>query len=91
MAKLRSLPLFNGLLLLFLFSLLISPEMTMVEGKLCQRQSKTWSGLCTNSGHCNRQCRNWEKASHGACHNFQGLRASATSNVNQLSIMLIAT
>ncbi|GMN35575.1 hypothetical protein TIFTF001_005390 [Ficus carica] len=67
MAKL-SLQLVNALLVLFLLSLLISTEMTTVEGKLCQRRSQTWTGVCVNSGNCNRQCRNWEKASHGACH-----------------------
>ncbi|KAL5558001.1 hypothetical protein UlMin_034212 [Ulmus minor] len=68
MAKLPSYSLSNALLLLFLFFLIVSTEMQMVEGKVSERRSKTWSGFCGNSGNCNRQCRNWEGASHGACH-----------------------
>ncbi|XP_030950544.1 defensin-like protein 19 isoform X1 [Quercus lobata] len=62
---------------IFLLSSLILPnatvndssyEMLMVEGNVCERQSKTWTGFCGNSGHCNSQCRIWEGAQHGACH-----------------------
>ncbi|XP_011094081.1 defensin-like protein 1 [Sesamum indicum] len=49
--------------LFFCFLLLASNE-----AKICQRMSKTWSGVCLNSGNCDRQCRNWERAQHGACH-----------------------
>ncbi|PWA50220.1 gamma-thionin [Artemisia annua] len=43
-----------------------------VKNNLCSRRSKTWSGFCGFSKNCDRQCRNWEKAAHGACHH-QGL------------------
>ncbi|KAK7821171.1 defensin-like protein 19 [Quercus suber] len=56
-----------ALLFLFFF-LLVSTEMLMVEGNLCERRSKTWTWFCGNSGHCNSQCRIWEGAQHGACH-----------------------
>ncbi|XP_012071904.1 defensin-like protein 19 [Jatropha curcas] len=65
MAKLHSSAL--CFLIIFLF-LLVSKEMAVTEAKLCQRRSKTWSGFCGDPGKCNRQCRNWEGASHGACH-----------------------
>ncbi|XP_039170416.1 defensin-like protein 19 [Eucalyptus grandis] len=68
MAKLTSNQLAYSLYLLSIFSLLISTEMAMVEGKLCERRSKTWSGFCGNSGNCDRQCKNWEGARSGACH-----------------------
>ncbi|XWS14547.1 hypothetical protein CRYUN_Cryun35bG0019300 [Craigia yunnanensis] len=42
--------------------------MQLVEAQIYQRRSTTWSGFCGNSHHCNRQCRNWEGALHGACH-----------------------
>ncbi|KAH0897950.1 hypothetical protein HID58_047518, partial [Brassica napus] len=41
----------------------------MVEGqqpKYCRKQSKTWSGLCTKSGSCKKQCIRVEKAAHEA-------------------------
>ncbi|XP_065847924.1 defensin-like protein 19 [Euphorbia lathyris] len=63
MAKLHS----YTLLFLFLF-LLFSTEMAVTNAKVCQKRSKTWTGFCGSSNNCNRQCRNWEGASHGACH-----------------------
>ncbi|CAN8240109.1 unnamed protein product [Cochlearia groenlandica] len=39
----------------------------MVEGKLCERPSGTWSGVCGNSGACKNQCIKLEKARHGSC------------------------
>eukprot|EP00261_Vitis_vinifera_P029964 XP_010664712.1 PREDICTED: defensin-like protein 19 [Vitis vinifera] len=42
--------------------------MVMLEAKVCQRPSKTWSGFCGSSKNCDRQCKNWEGAKHGACH-----------------------
>ncbi|KAL0553673.1 hypothetical protein IC582_007574 [Cucumis melo] len=39
-----------------------------VEAKLCQERSKTWSGYCAITSHCDRQCKNWEGAVRGACH-----------------------
>ncbi|ONI32611.1 hypothetical protein PRUPE_1G376000 [Prunus persica] len=70
MAKLLSHPLFYPILFLFLFIFLASTdaEVAMVEARICQRRSKTWSGFCGNTGNCNRQCRNWEGALRGACH-----------------------
>ncbi|CAF2257103.1 unnamed protein product [Brassica napus] len=40
----------------------------MVEGRVCQRRSKTWTGFCGNTRGCDSQCKRWERASHGACH-----------------------
>ncbi|KAJ9551709.1 hypothetical protein OSB04_015754 [Centaurea solstitialis] len=36
--------------------------------KTCERRSKTWTGYCGDSKHCDQQCREWEGAKHGACH-----------------------
>ncbi|OWM80857.1 defensin-like protein 1 [Punica granatum] len=59
----------RSLVLVLLISLLLSfSEMPMAEAKVCQKRSKTWSGVCLNTGNCNRQCRNWEGARSGACH-----------------------
>ncbi|OMO74323.1 Knottin [Corchorus capsularis] len=58
-------------LLLALFILVASFDEGMVpmaEAKLCSKRSKTWSGFCNSSANCNRQCREWEDAKHGACH-----------------------
>ncbi|TQD81942.1 hypothetical protein C1H46_032489 [Malus baccata] len=52
----------------FLLILLASTEVAMLEERICQRRSKTWSGFCANRGNCNRQCTNWEGALHRACH-----------------------
>ncbi|XP_022842067.1 defensin-like protein 1 [Olea europaea var. sylvestris] len=57
---------FSALLICFL--LIASNEVQIVEAKVCSRLSRTWSGICLNTGNCDRQCRNWEKAQHGACH-----------------------
>ncbi|KAK9184384.1 hypothetical protein WN943_024734 [Citrus x changshan-huyou] len=47
--------------------------MAMVEAKLCQKRSKTWSGFCGSSPNCDKQCKEWEDAKHGACHfDFRG-------------------
>ncbi|KAJ1380735.1 Knottin, scorpion toxin-like [Sesbania bispinosa] len=40
----------------------------MVEAKICQKYSKTWSGWCGNSNHCDNQCKKWEGAKFGSCH-----------------------
>ncbi|GKV42808.1 hypothetical protein SLEP1_g50176 [Rubroshorea leprosula] len=57
-------------LAIFFFALILlaSIEVQGAEATLCQRRSPTWSGVCVNSNNCDRQCRNWEKAFHGACH-----------------------
>ncbi|KAI3879051.1 hypothetical protein MKX03_031308 [Papaver bracteatum] len=39
---------------------------------LCERASQTWSGGCSNTGGCDRQCISREKAAHGACHTRGG-------------------
>ncbi|KAF8080385.1 hypothetical protein N665_0949s0007 [Sinapis alba] len=46
-----------------------NPGLTMVEGqqpKYCEKQSKSWSGLCTKSSSCKKQCIR-ENAAHGSC------------------------
>ncbi|XP_010477181.1 PREDICTED: defensin-like protein 19 [Camelina sativa] len=48
--------------------LIASTEMMTVEGRTCERRSKTWTGFCGNTRGCDSQCRSWEGASHGACH-----------------------
>ncbi|KAI3753293.1 hypothetical protein L2E82_25342 [Cichorium intybus] len=53
-------------IVLIVFVLAIS-EITNVRG-LCEKPSQTWSGNCGNTGHCDGQCKSWEKATHGACH-----------------------
>ncbi|KAL4581286.1 hypothetical protein LXL04_017497 [Taraxacum kok-saghyz] len=60
-------------LLVFIFVFLLAINLDMVvctkdTNKLCQRRSKTWSGFCGDSKHCDQQCREWEGAKHGACH-----------------------
>ncbi|XP_022842066.1 defensin-like protein 1 [Olea europaea var. sylvestris] len=57
---------FSALLICFL--LIASNEVQIVEAKVCSRMSRTWSGMCLNTGNCDRQCRNWERAQNGACH-----------------------
>ncbi|MFS7998652.1 putative knottin, scorpion toxin [Helianthus anomalus] len=52
---------------LILFVLAIS-DIASVRGELCEKASKTWSGNCGNTGHCDNQCKTWEGAAHGACH-----------------------
>ncbi|PRQ27076.1 putative defensin, plant [Rosa chinensis] len=68
MAKLLGHHLVYLILFLSVFLLFASTEMGMVEARICQRRSKTWTGLCVNTGNCHRQCRNWEGAQRGACH-----------------------
>nr|AKE49473.1 plant defensin 1.2-like protein PDF1.2-1 [Dimocarpus longan] len=53
--------------LFFLVILLAGSEMTAVEA-LCSKRSKTWSGPCFITSRCDRQCKRWENAKHGACH-----------------------
>lgn len=61
-------------------------EMLMVEGNVCERRSKTWTGFCGNSGHCNSQCRIWRVRNiELVTPNFQDLLASVTSHVDQES------
>ncbi|KAI7745321.1 hypothetical protein M8C21_006423 [Ambrosia artemisiifolia] len=54
--------------LLFVFILAIL-EIAIVNGKLCQEPSKTWSGTCKDKhmGKCDRRCMKREGAKHGAC------------------------
>ncbi|KAL6209468.1 hypothetical protein ACLB2K_020410 [Fragaria x ananassa] len=57
--------------LLVVFLLIASMTMPSAEGAcpLVQKRSRTWSGFCGSSDHCNNQCKTWESAKHGACHN----------------------
>ncbi|KAI3965022.1 hypothetical protein MKX01_013953 [Papaver californicum] len=48
-------------LIVFVFAI-INAITTPLEGALCERASQTWSGSCLNTGGCNNQCKNWEKA-----------------------------
>ncbi|XP_021287198.1 defensin-like protein 19 [Herrania umbratica] len=54
--------------LFFIIILLANREMPVAEAKLCQKRSKTWTGACIKTKNCDRQCKKWEKAQHGACH-----------------------
>ncbi|KAI3983418.1 hypothetical protein MKX01_013485 [Papaver californicum] len=40
--------------------------------RLCERASQTWSGTCRNTQNCDKQCKKWEDAAHGACHTRGG-------------------
>lgn len=40
----------------------IASEITSVRGELCEKASKTWSGNCGNTGHCDNQCKSREGA-----------------------------
>ncbi|PWA72985.1 knottin, scorpion toxin-like protein [Artemisia annua] len=64
MAK-NSVAFFAFLLLLFFVAI---SEIATVKGELCEKASKTWSGNCGNTRHCDDQCKSWEGAAHGACH-----------------------
>ncbi|XP_004290402.1 PREDICTED: defensin-like protein 19-like [Fragaria vesca subsp. vesca] len=52
------------------FLLIASMALPIAEGgcRLVQKPSLTWSGNCGNTRHCDKQCRTWESAKHGACH-----------------------
>ncbi|XP_050234829.1 defensin-like protein 1 [Mercurialis annua] len=56
------------LAIFFIILLLANAEETDAAKKVCEKRSKTWSGVCTLSSHCDNQCRKWEGADHGACH-----------------------
>ncbi|KAJ0011015.1 hypothetical protein Pint_34710 [Pistacia integerrima] len=58
--------------LFFILILVANWEMTEVEAKICEKASQTWSGKCKNTSHCDKQCKTWEDARHGACHNKGG-------------------
>ncbi|KAL5726618.1 Defensin-like protein 4 [Ranunculus cassubicifolius] len=47
--------------------LFASFETSMVEAKLCERSSGTWSGVCGNNNACKNQCISLEGARHGSC------------------------
>ncbi|KAL5855862.1 hypothetical protein ACOSQ4_005664 [Xanthoceras sorbifolium] len=58
-------------ILVVVFVLIASSEMMSgVEAQLCERASQTWTGDCkpNQTGRCDKQCKDWEHASHGACH-----------------------
>ncbi|CAB4299809.1 unnamed protein product [Prunus armeniaca] len=72
-----------GALLCLLFLFLSSHGVQMVEAKLCERRSKTWTGWCAKTSHCNKQCKDWEGVEHGACHGeFLEKPVSAISNAH---------
>ncbi|KAL5788674.1 hypothetical protein ACOSP7_005623 [Xanthoceras sorbifolium] len=52
----------------FVFVLIASSEMMAMEAKVCEKASQTWSGKCGETTHCDKQCKEWEDARHGACH-----------------------
>ncbi|KAG7543537.1 Knottin scorpion toxin-like superfamily [Arabidopsis thaliana x Arabidopsis arenosa] len=57
-------------IIFFFFAALVvfaSLEAPMVEAKLCERSSGTWSGVCGNNNACKNQCINLEGARHGSC------------------------
>ncbi|XP_062018892.1 defensin-like protein 19 [Rosa rugosa] len=56
--------------LLVAFLLIASLALPIAEGAcpLVSKRSKTWSGFCGKSANCDKQCRTWETAKHGACH-----------------------
>ncbi|KAL8209169.1 hypothetical protein R6Q57_008581 [Mikania cordata] len=56
--------------IVFLFVLAIS-EIQAKPPKICEKASKTFSGKCDNKK-CDKQCKEWEKAQHGACHKREG-------------------
>ncbi|GJV79569.1 anther-specific protein SF18-like protein [Tanacetum coccineum] len=43
-------------------------EITTVQGKICEKPSKTWFGTCKDTEKCDKRCIDWEGAKHGACH-----------------------
>ncbi|KAL8205233.1 hypothetical protein R6Q57_008784 [Mikania cordata] len=61
----RSITFFAFVLILFVLAI---SDIASVSGELCEKPSKTWSGNCGNTGHCDGQCKSWEGAAHGACH-----------------------
>ncbi|XP_041021989.1 defensin-like protein 19 [Juglans microcarpa x Juglans regia] len=54
------------LIFLLLLLLLSSGKIAMVEAKLCEKRSKTWSGFCAPTPETAGV--NSERAQHGACH-----------------------
>ncbi|KAL6575503.1 hypothetical protein OROHE_000891 [Orobanche hederae] len=56
------------LALLFAFFILVASfDVAMVEAKLCEKPSGTWSGVCGSSSACKNQCKELEGAQHGSC------------------------
>ncbi|XP_010471723.1 PREDICTED: defensin-like protein 1 [Camelina sativa] len=51
---------------LFLFAAFETPSIVEAQ-RLCDRPSKTWSGVCGNNSACKNQCINLEGARHGSC------------------------
>nr|CCD74486.1 defensin [Arabidopsis halleri subsp. halleri] len=51
---------FASIIFLFFAALVVfaSLEAPMVEAKLCERSSGTWSGVCGNNNACKNQCIN---------------------------------
>ncbi|OMO75640.1 Knottin [Corchorus olitorius] len=68
--------------LFFIVILLANQEIPVAEAKLCQKRSKTWTGICIKTKNCDNQCKKWEKAEHGACHR-QGIGFACFCYFNQ--------
>ncbi|KAH0977132.1 hypothetical protein GBA52_026851 [Prunus armeniaca] len=61
--------------ILIAFLLIVSLVVPTAEGVICpleSKRSKTWSGVCVQSKNCDKQCKTWERAKHGACHATYG-------------------
>ncbi|XP_070044557.1 uncharacterized protein [Nicotiana tomentosiformis] len=52
---------------LFFLQYRYAKEMQAAEGKLCRRKSKTFSGYCFISEHCDEECKEKEGAKRGMC------------------------
>ncbi|KAK9056726.1 hypothetical protein SSX86_024089 [Deinandra increscens subsp. villosa] len=47
---------------------MMSTEIAVVKGKICEKPSKTWFGNCKDADKCDKRCIDWEGAKHGSCH-----------------------
>ncbi|CAI9259799.1 unnamed protein product [Lactuca saligna] len=53
--------------LVVIFVVAISEMATADEPQICEKASMMFSGICISTS-CDRKCKEWEKALHGACH-----------------------
>nr|AKF12278.1 Par h I precursor [Parthenium hysterophorus] len=56
------------LVFLLLVLVVAISEIASVNGKVCEKPSKTWFGNCKDTEKCDKRCMEWEGAKHGACH-----------------------
>nr|GFB97936.1 anther-specific protein SF18-like [Tanacetum cinerariifolium] len=61
----KSVAFFTFLLVIFILDI---SDITTVQGKICEKPSKTWFGTCKDTEKCDKRCIDWEGAKHGACH-----------------------